>query len=46
MGLKINRETNLDDLFDKFAVDPTNESNNRNKDKKNSPKGDSSKKDQ
>ncbi|HIX02370.1 MAG TPA: hypothetical protein H9861_06405 [Candidatus Ligilactobacillus excrementigallinarum] len=31
MGLKINRENNLDKLFDKFAIDPTESSNNQPK---------------
>lgn len=40
MSLKINRQTNLEKLFDEFAIDPTNTSNNKPKD----PEKDSSKK--
>lgn len=32
MSLKINRQTNLEKLFDEFAIDPTNTSNNKTKD--------------
>ncbi|WP_290033783.1 SPJ_0845 family protein [Ligilactobacillus cholophilus] len=32
MGLKINRENNLESLFDKFAIDPTKSTNNQEKD--------------
>lgn len=39
MGLKINRQTNLEKLFDEFAIDPTSTSNNKPKDtEKNSQK--------
>ena len=40
MSLKINRQTNLEKLFDEFAIDATNTSNNKPKD----PEKDSSKK--
>lgn len=40
MSLKINRQTNLEKLFDEFAIDPNNTSNNKPKD----PEKDSSKK--
>lgn len=33
MGLKINKQTNLEKLFDEFAIDPTNKDNDK------SPKG-------
>ena len=32
MSLKINRQTNLEKLFDEFAIDPTNKSNDKTKD--------------
>ena len=45
MGLKINRQTNLEKIFDEFAIDQTNTSNNKPKNsEKNSQKEKDSKK--
>lgn len=45
MSLKINRQTNLEKLFDEFAIDPTNTSNNKsqNSEKDKQKKNDSQK---
>lgn len=39
MGLKINKQVNLEKLFDEFAVDPTNKDDDKSKKNKNVKKG-------
>lgn len=34
MGLKINKQTNLEKLFDEFAIDPTSQKDNCKSEKK------------